>query len=120
LNRVRQEPSAFVGGRLHINRGNLLPLRSFFALVLVLLLAGLLVLAYSMPPDPLWIAGIYDAADDAAAVGAIINTDVTGPSPRPALEGSMRILIGSVTPGAEPVARSTAVSVLRPRSPPFA
>ena len=120
MDRVRQERSAFVGGRGRIDHGHLLPLRSFFAFVLIPLLAGLSVLAQAMPPDPLWIPGIYDAADDDDVAGAIVNSEVTGPSAGPAPEGSMRILIGSVTPGAEPTARSTAASVLRPRSPPFA
>jgi hypothetical protein len=45
------------------------------------LLAGLSSLAYASPPDPSWIAGIYDDADFDDVVGLVTSaTAVVGPS----------------------------------------
>src|SRR5215472_976290 len=45
-------------------------------LTVVLLLLALLPLAHASPPDPTWIAGIYDDADLDEAVAAVTNADV--------------------------------------------
>ncbi len=43
------------------------------ALGLLLVLVALLPLAYASPPDPLWIAGIYDDADFDEVVVAVVS-----------------------------------------------
>ena len=43
------------------------------ALALLMLLAALVPLAHASPPDPLWIPGIYDAADLDEVVVAVLT-----------------------------------------------
>ena len=117
LDHVRQERSALAGRR--IDRGHLLPPHSFLALVLLPLLTGLSALAYWIAPDPVWIAGIYDAADYDDAASAITDTNMIGAHARPAVHESMKIIVGFAALVAERISLSTAASALRPRSPPF-
>jgi hypothetical protein len=46
------------------------------ALGLLLVLLTLLPLADAAPPDPLWIAGIYDEADFDEVVGAVVSASI--------------------------------------------
>jgi len=51
---------------------------SAHALTLVfLVMLALVPLAYASPPDPLWIAGIYDAADYDDVVCILVDTSTT-------------------------------------------
>src|SRR5262249_496927 len=120
LDHVRQERSAFAGRRRRVACGHLTLLHSLLAFVLLPLLAGLSASAYSIPPDPMWISGVYAAAHYDHVPSPITDSDMTGASARPALARSMRILIGSVTPRTEHISRSAAASALRLRSPPSA
>ncbi len=43
------------------------------ALGLLLILIALVPLAHASPPDPVWIAGIYDGADFDEVIGAVIS-----------------------------------------------
>ena len=117
MHRVLQEHSDLAAGRRH---DRLLGVRPLLVGVLLCLVVGVSLLAYATPPDPVWIAGIYDAADYDDVASMVTNTAVAGQFDRPGLAGSIRALLGSVVPVAASVVRSTGASVLRPRSPPLA
>jgi len=57
-------------------------LRSFGTFVLLACLAGLSALAHASSPDPLWLPGIYDGADDDDAVALLTDTPVVDDSRR--------------------------------------
>jgi hypothetical protein len=57
-------------------------LRSFATFVLLACLVGLSALAHASPPDPLWLPGIYDGADDDDAVALLTDTSVVDDSRR--------------------------------------
>ena len=72
--------------------------------ILLPVVLGLIVLpaiAFASPPDPSWIAGIYDGADGDEIVNLIYETSAAGAAvssyirPRPAIPG---ILIERITP----------------------
>ncbi|PWU24544.1 MAG: hypothetical protein C5B48_05805 [Candidatus Rokuibacteriota bacterium] len=69
--RVRGRASEDLTGR-----GNAAAGRTW-VLALVLILCAITPLADSSPPDPLWIAGIYDAADQDEVVGLVTSTSAT-------------------------------------------
>jgi hypothetical protein len=91
--------------------------RGMFAIVLAILLLGLTPIAYSDPPDPLWIGGYWDDDDFDTAVDFI-----TGAS---AIVAPLVIDAGPLSvPGpwiepAQPIARSAPPRTLAsPRAPP--
>ena len=49
-------------------------LKSLGTFVLLACLVGLLPLAYASPPDPVWLAGIYDGADQDDEVALLTDT----------------------------------------------
>jgi hypothetical protein len=83
----------------------------------ILALLTLVPLAHASPPDPVWIPGVYDAADFDEVVWVLTSTDTISP-PVP-LTGTAILLTVSVITG---VGVSTVVAVVsstvRPRSPP--
>jgi hypothetical protein len=80
-------------------------------------LLTLVPLAHASPPDPLWIAGIYDAGDFDDVVWTLIGADIVSPPVR--LSGTALLLPVSVLTGVG-VSPTLAVvsSTIRPRSPP--
>ena len=87
--------------------------------VLLVALVALTALAYASPPDPTWIAGIYDAADYDDIVGFLIETSAVEESvseaalvPLPLVARLFSSVFGSVT--------AVCLSTPRPRSPPAA
>jgi hypothetical protein len=91
----------------HQSGGHLFGLSLLLARLGAMLLASVLVtlvpLAHFSPPDPTWIAGLYDDADHDAAVVAI--TDAIG---FPALDGT------SISPARPSSARIAFVGSARP------
>ena len=53
---------------------------SALALLVLGVLAGLVPLAHARPPDPTWIAGVYDDADLDDVLIATLSADVTSPT----------------------------------------
>jgi hypothetical protein len=87
-----------------------------FPLALVVVLLALVPIAQASPPDPLWIPGIYDAADSDDAILAAASLESR-------VEAEHRVLspvrfVADVTPAAAPIARSTTLGRPQPRAPP--
>lgn len=99
-----------VGGRSHGLR---------VSVVLLVALAALASLAYASPPDPLWVAGIYDGADFDDVVSLVTNTETVDQSPQLVLAG-LPPLVDSVLAIGILVASLATTFAFRPRSPPFA
>lgn len=73
LARVLGQPFDVLAGQGHV-RGE-----RVYALGLLLILVAFIPLAHASPPDPLWIAGIYDGADyDEAVVAVASATELVG------------------------------------------
>ncbi|HYB41686.1 MAG TPA: hypothetical protein VEL75_07950 [Candidatus Methylomirabilis sp.] len=99
--------------------GRLCGLRAAAVAVLLPVLIGIPAPAFAEPPDPVWIPGVYDAADWDDVVARVAGTDATGGGVLPEPTGSTRVLVGTVAPAAESVVPSTAAFVLGSRSPPL-
>jgi len=87
-------------------------------LLLILALGSLPTLGFASPPDPTWIAGIYDDADADDVVVLVTSTtscDVTAPVADllPMLAGP-----GDVPPSAEEFVSGSSPSAVLPRGPP--
>src|SRR5262245_29086003 len=83
----------------------------------VLALLSLVPLAHARPPDPVWIAGIYDGDDFDEVVSMLTGTDTVGAPAR--LTGTAPLLPVRVLTGARVSAVvAVVVSTARPRSPP--
>ena len=85
---------------------------------LLLAIAGLPVLGYASPPDPVWIPGIYDGADydDVVVLVAFASGTVSG-APIGALQPIFQA-IGTVLPFPEREISRLSASVVLPRGPP--
>jgi len=80
-------------------------------------LLTLVPLAHASPPDPLWIAGIYDAGDFDEVVWTLIGADTVSPPVR--LTETAPLLRVSVFTGVgDSPALAVVSSPIRPRSPP--
>src|SRR5262245_6093659 len=84
--------------------------------VLFILLVVLL-LAHASPPDPVWVAGIYDGADYDNVVETLSATDTMIFTTRPALPGPLTAS-GALVAGGISFFTAISTSALRPRSPP--
>ena len=97
--------------------------RRFLAVLIVSLLTGLTPLAYSDPPDPLWISGYWDD-DDFDNIVVVLVDSCAIQIPAPASSGlSLEpvALIEPVVPGAiaplfRSVVDSRAPPIVRPRT----
>ena len=66
--------------------------RRLVALLLLTALTALTALAHASPPDPIWIAGVYDGADLDDAVVAAASLEAAGNGPAPVLVGSLPLI----------------------------
>ena len=80
-------------------------------------LLALVPLAHASPPDPLWIAGIYDAGDFDEVVCIITGTDTVGPPVQLTWTASSRLVWVLTRFGVSSVV-AVVSSTVRPRSPP--
>jgi len=79
-----REATATTGGVVLLFRGRRTA-SSALALLVLGVLAGLVPLAHARPPDPTWIAGLYDGADLDDVVLAIVSADVAASPSTPAV-----------------------------------
>ena len=75
-------------------------------------------LAHASPPDPMWIAGIYDAGDFDEVVWMITGTDTVGPPVQLTRTAPLRLVCVLTRVGDAPVV-AVVSSTVRPRSPPL-
>ena len=84
-----------------------------FPLVLLTVLISLVPLAHALPPDHMWIAGVYDAADFDDAVTNVLSIDAATklhrPSPKPLWLAGDRTRFGRPELYSDPVAANVAV-----------
>lgn len=80
-------------------------------------LAVLVPLAYASPPDPLWIAGIYDAADDDDVVVAAGSLESLAHEAPPVV-GPVAIVADRVVPELRAPPAGPALDTSQPRAPP--
>ena len=102
---------ARVLARLRCGRGRASVLGVLFTLL------TLVPLAHASPPDPLWIAGIYDAGDFDEVVWTLIGADTVGPPVR-LTEIAPLLLVSVFTGVGDSPALAVVSSPIRPRSPP--
>lgn len=88
------------------------------ALCLLVVLVVLVPLASTTPPDPLWIGGIYDAADDDDVVLAVVSLEVLVEEGL-ALARSVSLVVGILVPGHMAAPGSAALGAVQPRAPPL-
>jgi hypothetical protein len=90
------------------------------AIVLLLLLAGLVPLAYASPPDETWLPGVYDNADyDDVVIALTSAAGASDATPTPDLAPTAEIV--HTLRAAEPSAPESAPrSPYRLRAPPLA
>ena len=88
-----------------------------YVLGILFFLLTLVPLAHASPPDPLWIAGVYDGGDFDEVVSTLIGADTVSPPVQ--LTGTALLLPVSVLTevGVSPVV-AVVSSTVRPRSPP--
>ena len=88
------------------------------AVVLLLTVTSVAPLAEASPPDPTWIAGLYDNGDSDDAIMAI--TSAAAVVVAPAAEGAAPtlVVIGSIRDSRAPLAPPRAQFAHQPRSPP--
>ena len=89
-----------------------------YVLGVLLALLTLVPLAHACPPDPVWIAGIYDAGDFDEVVCIITGTDTVGPPVQLPWTASSRLVWVLTRFGVSPVV-AVVSSTVRPRSPPL-
>jgi hypothetical protein len=80
-------------------------------------LLTLVPLAHASPPDPMWIAGIYDAGDFDEVVWMVTGTDTVGPPVQLTWTASLLLVSVLTRVGVCPVV-AVVSSTVRPRSPP--
>lgn len=90
-----------------------------FALGLLIGLIALVPLAYASPPDPLWIAGIYDAADFDEVALAVISATAVLEHTRLLLAKLTDVSAGTVGLVDAGVVSAVVLSASHPRAPPF-
>jgi hypothetical protein len=100
------------GSHLHGRRGRLCPLS------LVVVLLALVPLADANPPDPLWVRGVYDAADLDEIVMAVSSLAGVVKGILLSLEKPFAITDATVSPAATAPAQLLATSALHTRAPP--
>jgi hypothetical protein len=92
--------------------------RLFLALMLLMTVVALRPLAEASPPDPTWIAGLYDNADFDDVILAILTTAaVLHVAPADAAQPSL-IVLGRLSDPVFAPLPTRADLVSRPRSPP--
>jgi hypothetical protein len=91
--------------------------RGVHARALVFALGALIPLAYASPPDPTWIAGIYDDADHDDVVTLIVGYTGTR-SPAEAHVRPSLLTRASCPDGDEPIVSAAPLSSGRVRAPP--
>ncbi len=92
--------------------------RLFVVLLLVVALTTLAAFAHASPPDPLWIAGLYDGGDEDEAIMAATSADGAAGAASFSLIPALP-LIGAppaIFPAASPCAASPAFSGRAPPS----
>ena len=119
LHHAHQEHLALAGRCLRGSRCHRISLDSALVVLLLLLVSGLSTFAHATPPDPVWIEGIYDAADFDDVVWTLTNAELAGHSARPALDGWSSVVVGAIPPAAAFASCSIATYALRLRSPPL-
>ena len=119
VHRTHERHSALAGRSVRGARCYRLRLESALVVLLLLLVIGLPTLAHATLPDPIWIAGIYDAADFDDVVWILTNADLAGQSARAALDRCAPGVAEYVPSAAAFAPRAIAAYVLRPRSPPL-
>jgi hypothetical protein len=94
-------------------------LKRLLALLLLACLAGFSALAHASPPDPLWLAGLYDNADYDDVVALLSDTTAVGTSPLLTIHRAHPVL--SLLPsGATPAPHDASFLAFHLRSPPSA
>jgi hypothetical protein len=91
--------------------------RRLVALSLLAALTAVTALAHASPPDPIWIAGVYDGADLDDAVVAAASLEAAGNGPAPVLVGSLP-LIDFVPAEAVSAGAPSSVHLSHDRAPP--
>jgi len=88
-------------------------------LIAIALVLGVLpALAYASPPDPSWVAGIYDGADyDDVVVLVTLATASVSLAPLADLTPDFRV-IEKLLPSVEPATPAALTSLVFPRGPP--
>lgn len=86
------------------------------ALALLVVLATLVPLAQASPPDPVWIGGIYDAADGDDAILAVTSLESR-------VEEALYVvspvqIVAGITPTASSIVRIATLYAPKPRAPP--
>ena len=90
---------------------------STVAVLLLCVFAGIVPLAYASPPDPTWIAGIWDDADFDDVVLAIVSADAAASPSAPVIGVSEATV--QPPPQARPARRDHRPRLTADRSPPF-
>jgi len=85
-------------------------------LILLVVLCALAPFAYASPTDPLWVGGIYDAADADDAVFAALSLE-SRVEDHPHNVGPARVIVDTI-PAVAYAVRFTRVRRLQPRAPP--
>jgi hypothetical protein len=85
--------------------------------LLLLAVGSLRVLAFASPPDPLWVPGVYDAADYDDVVGTVLTLDGLRDDAVPGIERPALIAAPALA-AAPAVPRSTRRAPSRSRAPP--
>lgn len=80
-------------------------------------MAVLVPLAYASPADPLWIAGIYDAADDDDVVVAAVSLESLAQD-TPLVAGPVSIVADRVVPDLMVPPADPPLGAFQPRAPP--
>jgi hypothetical protein len=95
-------------------------LRRAFLVAALVVLVALPVLAFASPPDPSWIAGIYDGADyDDVVVLVTLSTADVSSAPVPDLAPDL-LSAGVLPPAPDHAPAALWASAVLPRGPPHA
>jgi hypothetical protein len=97
-----------------------MPLR--FAVIALLLVAmtALPPLALASPPDPLWIGGVFDAADYDDVVVSAASSDYASDAIALEVPRALWLVLGAVPPPGPIGANRSVLPVFRGRAPPIA
>jgi hypothetical protein len=99
-------------------RGRVSCLQRSFTGILLGALIALTPLAYASPPDSLWIAGIYDAADFDDVIWLVTETQTAPQSPAHEAAEPFALMVPFVASSPEGVPPVVPAPIVRPRSPP--
>jgi hypothetical protein len=93
-------------------------LRRALLIAAVVVLGALPALAFASPPDPSWIAGVYDGADyDDVVVLVTFSTADVSPAPVPDLAPDL-LSVGGLPPAPDHPPVALWASAVLPRGPP--